>query len=311
MPANGLSETGFVYFGRRYYSHEIGRWITPDPAGFADGLNLYAYVHNQPLTYIDPDGQLAFLAFAIPLVASMAIDYCLPTAAALVGTYTGSTIAADFVLGAGGGYTGAAFSLDVFKGLDMAHTISKGTGLALGAVISMNPAALTKKGFSTICNTAKGVVVSCLGQAATKEVTKAVTKEVTKQAAKQAAQKTAQVAEKTLASEAAQVAKGGVTEVAKKAGRNRFVPDANAVGAHTVFRRDLTNGKITHYATYGPQTNLRNPSPWECIKRYDGATVNSEGHFNKILQKYIPEPHIHDPYCPGGIRSVLPWEIPN
>lgn len=36
------AETGLLYFGRRYYAPDIGRWITPDPAGLADGPNLYA-----------------------------------------------------------------------------------------------------------------------------------------------------------------------------------------------------------------------------------------------------------------------------
>ncbi|MFN0065349.1 MAG: RHS repeat domain-containing protein [Chlamydiales bacterium] len=46
-------ETGFVFFGRRYYHSELGRWITQDPQGFGDGPNLYAYVHNCPLMEID------------------------------------------------------------------------------------------------------------------------------------------------------------------------------------------------------------------------------------------------------------------
>ncbi len=46
-------ETGFVYFGRRYYDVEKGRWMTPDPAGFSEGPNLYAYVSNNPLTNVD------------------------------------------------------------------------------------------------------------------------------------------------------------------------------------------------------------------------------------------------------------------
>lgn len=50
------SETGFIYFGRRYYSPNIGRWVTPDPIGFDAGPNLYAYVNNNPLTRIDPYG---------------------------------------------------------------------------------------------------------------------------------------------------------------------------------------------------------------------------------------------------------------
>jgi RHS repeat-associated protein len=47
------SETGLSYFGRRYYDPEIGKWLTMDPQGFDDGPNLYAYVHNSPLTHFD------------------------------------------------------------------------------------------------------------------------------------------------------------------------------------------------------------------------------------------------------------------
>ncbi len=46
-------ETGWVYFGRRYYDPVTARWTTPDPLGFTDGPNLYAYVHNNPLTHFD------------------------------------------------------------------------------------------------------------------------------------------------------------------------------------------------------------------------------------------------------------------
>ena len=46
-------ETGFVYFGRRYYDPSTSRWVTPDPLGFDAGPNLYAYVMNSPLTHID------------------------------------------------------------------------------------------------------------------------------------------------------------------------------------------------------------------------------------------------------------------
>lgn len=47
------AETGFVYFGRRYYDSEQGRWVTADPIGYEAGPNLYAYVMNNPLTHID------------------------------------------------------------------------------------------------------------------------------------------------------------------------------------------------------------------------------------------------------------------
>ena len=47
------SQSQLVYFGRRYYIPSFGRWLTPDPAGFTDGMNLYAYVHNNPLMEMD------------------------------------------------------------------------------------------------------------------------------------------------------------------------------------------------------------------------------------------------------------------
>lgn len=47
------NETGLIYFGKRYYDPRIGRWISPDPLGEIDGPNVYAYVHNNPLTYED------------------------------------------------------------------------------------------------------------------------------------------------------------------------------------------------------------------------------------------------------------------
>ena len=46
-------ETGFVYFGRRYYDPVNGRWITADPSGLDDGPNLYAYLHHSPLQAFD------------------------------------------------------------------------------------------------------------------------------------------------------------------------------------------------------------------------------------------------------------------
>lgn len=54
------AESGLVYFGRRYYIPEFGRWLTPDPLGFADGVNLYAYVYNDPLTHFDEYGLITY-----------------------------------------------------------------------------------------------------------------------------------------------------------------------------------------------------------------------------------------------------------
>lgn len=52
-------ETGLVYFGRRYYIPEHGRWLTPDPLGLDAGPNTYAFVSNAPLTHVDLYGLFA------------------------------------------------------------------------------------------------------------------------------------------------------------------------------------------------------------------------------------------------------------
>jgi RHS repeat-associated protein len=49
-------ETGLYYYRMRYYSPQQGRFLQPDPIGYADGMNIYAYVGNNPLNSIDPWG---------------------------------------------------------------------------------------------------------------------------------------------------------------------------------------------------------------------------------------------------------------
>src|SRR5262249_27738878 len=49
-------ETGFYYFGARYYAAWLARWTSSDPAGFNDGLNLFRYCRNNPVMVSDPDG---------------------------------------------------------------------------------------------------------------------------------------------------------------------------------------------------------------------------------------------------------------
>jgi RHS repeat-associated protein len=47
------AEIGLYYYGYRYYSPEVGRWIKRDPLGVKGGLNIYAAMHNQPIGWID------------------------------------------------------------------------------------------------------------------------------------------------------------------------------------------------------------------------------------------------------------------
>jgi RHS repeat-associated protein len=43
-------------FTHRFYNPQLMRWQTTDPLGFEVGLNLYAYVRNNPFYYRDLDG---------------------------------------------------------------------------------------------------------------------------------------------------------------------------------------------------------------------------------------------------------------
>lgn len=52
-------KTGLISFGFRFYDPSICRWISPDPLGFVDGQNVYAYVHNNPVTNYDRYGLYA------------------------------------------------------------------------------------------------------------------------------------------------------------------------------------------------------------------------------------------------------------
>ena len=52
-------DTGLQYFGGRHYAPWLGRWISPDPAGPVDGLNLYEYARSSPTGYVDPSGLIS------------------------------------------------------------------------------------------------------------------------------------------------------------------------------------------------------------------------------------------------------------
>jgi RHS repeat-associated protein len=49
-------ETGLHYNWHRYYDPGIGRYFGADPIGLESGINLYAYVQNDPINSNDPLG---------------------------------------------------------------------------------------------------------------------------------------------------------------------------------------------------------------------------------------------------------------
>jgi RHS repeat-associated protein len=66
--AGGLydPDTKLTRFGSRDYDAKIGRWVSKDPILFAGGqANIYVYVGNDPVNWIDPNGKGLAGGFAV------------------------------------------------------------------------------------------------------------------------------------------------------------------------------------------------------------------------------------------------------
>ncbi len=52
------SETGLYHYRARTYDPILGRFLQRDPVGTADQINLYTYVGNNPVRFVDPSGMV-------------------------------------------------------------------------------------------------------------------------------------------------------------------------------------------------------------------------------------------------------------
>ncbi|HEU0217902.1 MAG TPA: RHS repeat-associated core domain-containing protein [Stellaceae bacterium] len=59
--ASASQPSGLYYDRARMYSPTWGRFLQPDPLGYAGGSNLYAYVGNDPLNRTDPSGNIGLI----------------------------------------------------------------------------------------------------------------------------------------------------------------------------------------------------------------------------------------------------------
>ncbi len=76
--AGGLydRDTGIVRFGARDYDPVAGRWTAKDPIRFRGGdVNLYGYVFNDPVAFIDIDGLKVTFTGDVPTVTALQQAY--------------------------------------------------------------------------------------------------------------------------------------------------------------------------------------------------------------------------------------------
>src|SRR5258706_9947825 len=50
------AQTGLYDYKSRFYSSALRAFLSPDPAGFADSFDPFAYVAHDPLNLVDPFG---------------------------------------------------------------------------------------------------------------------------------------------------------------------------------------------------------------------------------------------------------------
>ena len=55
-PETSDATTQMYFYRARYYSPQLGRFISRDPIDYAGGMNLYEYVGSRPIGHVDPAG---------------------------------------------------------------------------------------------------------------------------------------------------------------------------------------------------------------------------------------------------------------
>ncbi|MFM6647620.1 MAG: RHS repeat domain-containing protein, partial [Dolichospermum sp.] len=128
-------ETGLYYYRARYYDANTGRFLSEDPIGFNGGdSNLYRYVFNQPIIFVDPEGKI------LPIIAAVGVGVLIGGVIGGVSAgISGGNIGRGILIGglAGGvGVLGGAAGVAIGGSLGLGATATGIIGGALGGAAS-------------------------------------------------------------------------------------------------------------------------------------------------------------------------------
>jgi uncharacterized protein RhaS with RHS repeats len=148
-----------VRFGFRDYDPDVGRWTAKDSIGFAGGdTDLYGYCLNNPVTWIDPNGQVGLAGVVVGGIAGAyggflsgmtsgnitggiiggvvggvaggTVGALMPQASSVVGSMIGGAIS-GFLGGAVGGASSKALSDPCASVEDIGWATAKGGGIGI------------------------------------------------------------------------------------------------------------------------------------------------------------------------------------
>jgi RHS repeat-associated protein len=131
------TDTNLYYYRARYYSPQLGRFISQDPLGLAGGLNTYAYAAGNPTLYRDPTGKFVWVIVGALVGAGTNL---LIESSINGGQLTGDQVVAALVSGA---ISGAIGSLAGPVGGTVAKAL---TGRATGLLARLGVAAFSGGG---------------------------------------------------------------------------------------------------------------------------------------------------------------------
>ncbi|MDX1952065.1 MAG: RHS repeat-associated core domain-containing protein [Verrucomicrobiota bacterium] len=140
-------QTGLFYYGYRYYSPTLGRWISRDPIEEGDGNLLYGFVRNNPGSFWDPTGLsvgevVASTGIRAGLMGAV-VSVTVGKFAAPAGSYSWQQAGKDAAMGFLGGWVGGFAAKGASAFLPQAGSVGFKRGAAASAVFGASVGELT------------------------------------------------------------------------------------------------------------------------------------------------------------------------